>query len=848
MRSKAILFPVVTSVLLLLMAAVPYVLEFSSPVSLSSQTPDFEQAIKPKLLRLSSGRLIAVYNDAVEMDATHYVYDTKADELRPARDVFARYCESKSTDCSLEENWTAAVNLSNTAMLSSIDTDWDGTLDGDASRKPYMGDSEKANVFSAGNRAVITWVSAYCPDGDPVVQGLQSTVQRTVTYQERRDREVPFKCLWTTWSANGGISWAQAVQLSSGIRDAKQDVHRGLGSGHWAIVWQEDPLGLALGEAEGPGDGASGAQTSKGTDIWYAFANPAWADPDSADGLGIWNEPLRLTDNMTATVPSGSRVVVRDVYGAQLENDQLEGGIAGASRANLSLVDDSARSGQRIAVVAYEETKGGQGEEEGKYVRMHTFPWNQAQADNPAGCLISDPMESSRRVRVVTQTGVGKTKGLRLAVFWRQGTIAQGGPADIMLRMGFASKSDSEVSGLGFGQLVPAVDSACETSDYPQTLALQNLPGLNISSQTPGATSANLSDTTGTFGFEGARAHRAVLRGDDLYLGWTYTPDTIVAQTTNLANYNFWIRHYDDAAGAWGAPFNLSEVNNVAIDVREPRLVGMPGNGPGCADPANPTDPGDCQAKGTLVAVWGTAKNVYEHIGGAVDYEIYYRRSTDKAATFSETTVVPGRGTNSRSEAQIKTSPDGNTISSIFSEKFSAGSNAVFAMAIPVMPTADIIVSGSIKDARVAKGSSVKLQMSISNRGPQVARQVVATATLPDGMEMSGVPDCPVTGKTMTCSMSNLTAGTSKQYSFNATAVDAGAQSVSFEVTSETSDPVAVDNAHQVSLNVMTDPTVENTSSGGGCVVNNRSPADPVLPILLMMAITWVGLRRFWKQ
>ena len=50
MRSKAILFPVVTSVLLLLMAAVPYVLEFSSPISLSSQTPDFEQAIKPKLL------------------------------------------------------------------------------------------------------------------------------------------------------------------------------------------------------------------------------------------------------------------------------------------------------------------------------------------------------------------------------------------------------------------------------------------------------------------------------------------------------------------------------------------------------------------------------------------------------------------------------------------------------------------------------------------------------------------------------------------------------------------------------------------------------------------------------
>ncbi|MDH3401824.1 MAG: JDVT-CTERM domain-containing protein, partial [Chromatiales bacterium] len=93
-----------------------------------------------------------------------------------------------------------------------------------------------------------------------------------------------------------------------------------------------------------------------------------------------------------------------------------------------------------------------------------------------------------------------------------------------------------------------------------------------------------------------------------------------------------------------------------------------------------------------------------------------------------------------------------------------------------------------------------------------------------------------------------MTAGTTKYYSFSAAALDAGAQNVTFEVTSETSDPVAADNAQQVSLNVMTDPTLEDTGGGGGCVVNNRSPADPVLPLLLLMAVTWVGLRRFWQQ
>jgi hypothetical protein len=847
MRSRTFLLSFVVASALLLMAMVPFVLDFSNPIEISSQTPDYQMAAKPKLMGMSSGRLIAVYNDAVENDPSRYVYDTKGDELRPARDVFARYCESKTTDCSLAENWTAPVNLSNTALLSSMDADWDGDLDADTTRKPYMGDSEKANVFNAGNRAVVTWLDAYCPDGDPVAQGMQATLQRSVTYQERHDREVPFKCLWAAWSANGGISWAPAIQLSNAIRDAKQDVHRGLGSGHWGIVWQEDPLGLALGEADGPGDGASGANTSNGTDIWYAYADPAWADADPNDGLGIWHAPLRLTDNATATVSGGGeRDLVRDTQGVEVQAADLEAGIAGASRANFNLVDDSARSGKRIAVVAYEESKGGQGEDEGKFIRMHTFTWNQPQAANPAGCLISDPMETSRRVRVVTQTGVGKANGLRMAIFWRQGTISQGGPADIMLRMGYASQTDTAVSGLGFGQLLPAVDPACETSDYPQALVLQNRPGLNISSDTPNANRSNLADTTGANFFESARAHRAVLRGDDLHLGWTWTNDSVVAQATNLANYNFWVRSYDDVTGDWRAPINLSQVSDVGIDVREPRLMGMPGNGPGCTDPANPTDPSDCQAKSTLVAAWGTAKNVYEHIGGAVDYEIYYTKSTDKGVTFAEKTAVPGRGNNARSETQMRISPDGNSIASIWSEKSAVGSNAIFSMANPIPPRADVMISGSVKDTRVARGATVKLDMNVMNRGPQVAYGVVATATLPAGMEMAGVPDCPVSGKTMSCTLAVLHLGESRSYSFSAKATDAGSHSVMFAVSGATDDPVQADNDQLLSINVMTDPTTE--SSGGGCVMNTRSATDPMLPLLLLLALAAAGIRGSWRK
>ena len=68
----------------------------------------------------------------------------------------------------------------------------------------------------------------------------------------------------------------RAIRL---LRDAKQDAHSGnvttdpasasYRKGQVVISWQEDPQGLQLGEADGPGDGASGAQVNGGTGIWY---------------------------------------------------------------------------------------------------------------------------------------------------------------------------------------------------------------------------------------------------------------------------------------------------------------------------------------------------------------------------------------------------------------------------------------------------------------------------------------------------------------------------------------------------------------------------------------------------
>ena len=626
-------------------------------------------AFKPKLVRLQSGRLVTIYGDAIEDVANHYVYDVKGDTMHPARDVFARYCDSWSVDCGDPANWSAPVNISNTAGLASISTDVDGDRDGNNLRRPHYGDSEKANVFSAGNRIVVTWVDKYCPDGNPATTAVEPPVQRTVTYIERQFAEVAFGCTYAVSSANGGASWAPAVQLSSGIRDAKQDVNRGLGSGHWAITWQEDPTGLKLGQAEGPGDGASGANVGHATDIWYAWAAPLWADPDEADGYGFWYGPVRLTDNATGQPAAGNLDPIRDVNGYLVDLSDIDGGITGASRANLALVDDSARSGARLAVVAYEETKGSDDIAEGKFVRFHSFVWDDPAASNPAGCLVSDPMENARRVRLVPQKSPGPVSGLRLGLFWRQGLYDEGGPADIMLRMAFADTTDMSVTGLRSVDLVPAVDPSCETSYYNVAIGLNNAAPMNISAETPVATGQNLTDGSDLNASEDSRAHRAVMRKDDFYIGWMYTSDWAVATYTDLENYNFWLRRFNAATKAWASPVNVSNIDHTGINVKEPRLVGMPGNGPGCANPAAPTNPEDCQNPAVLLIAWGTETNVYSHLGGAVDLEIYYTRTRDKAQTIEPVQVVAGRTEyDHRFESQLRPTPAGNLVYAVWGE------------------------------------------------------------------------------------------------------------------------------------------------------------------------------------
>ena len=714
-------------------------IKLSTPFEASSQLPEFGGAYKSKIESIDNGIVVIVYGDYVEDNPLNYAFDLKSNIERPARDIFVTTCDSVASDCSDEENWSVPINLSNTAQLWSMPTDWNA----DGNRTNYYGDSDNPHIFSSGKHMVVSWADKYCPGGQ----------QRSVTYLEFDSREIPMSCIYVAHATDSfsQLSDWTIDRLSDGSRDVKQDNNKGNGAGAWAVIWQEDPLGLQPGEAEGPGEGSSGAKVSHGTDIWYSYTtNVATADSD----IGIWKTPVRITDNHTGFGLAGSFNPIKNIAGNPVDPDQIDKGITGASRPNMAVVSGS---NPPNAVIAYEESKGSAGLDEGKFLRYHVFPYDSppATAIEKAGCIVSDPAENARRARFVAQTNAASGTGLRLALFWRQGLYDQGGPADIMLRLGYRS-ADIDSTGLRPTDFNPPVDSFCSTSDYTAAINLNNTAPLNLSSNTLTATEANLLDSSDDDFLENARAHRAVLRANDLYLGYIYTEDGIVADATDLANYNFFVRHFNASTGVWGKPKNLSNITNTGINVLEPRLMGTPGNQPGCTDPDNITNPENCQNKNVVIAAWGTETNVYEHIGGSENLDVYLTRTTDKTAHWEPITNLAA-GPNSQGESQLRVTPDGNRIFAVWNETRDDITNAMFSQGTPVTLYSDMSLSADSFPSSVYAGTSFNVDYRVENFGPNRAYDINLVINLPASVQYLSASDfCTHDSGIVTCAPGDI--------------------------------------------------------------------------------------------
>lgn len=651
----------------------------STPIAVS----DGVNGDKPKIQRASNGMLVTVYGDS-PVDAQE-VYDVKAGRDRKARDIFVKTCApGKFRSCDERAHWSAATNISDSALKSSISTDWRGTL---GEPEPYSGDIDKPNMKTSGPVMVVTWVSKYCPDGDLVTPGIQPSVQRAIKYLERANRVIPFSCTWLAYSTDSGGTWASPIQLSTGLRDAIQDSNNGsfnneTKKGQVNITWQEDPQGLLLGEGDGPGDGASGAGTHGGTDIWYAYATIDLAAPNTSNDDFVLAPPVRLTDNWEGGYGTDNLLnPVLDGAGSLVNNALLETGTAAASRPNVAMIGST-------ALVAYEETKNSPlPTVQGKFVRYHAFDFRKpthnagdANSNNPAGCVISDHLKNARRVRVLTQSpDDAGTAGMQLAIFWREGAYNTGGPADIALRRG--------IGGVRPVNLVPAIDAGCFASDYATVRTLNSERAENVSSNTPTATSINLSDDTETYNAENALAHRGVLRGSELWIGYSYTSD-MTKLWAQQGNYDFWLRKYTLSNG-WSSPTNLTNITDLNINVREPRIFGTPKSSPTACPTGNPVDPTTtdatlCQNTSIVYLAWGTQTNVAPtDTAGPEDLGIYIAASTDGGKSFlTPIRYSAAMGTlfqddEAAYESQVVTRPDGTRFYGVWNQVDLVGNTTV---------------------------------------------------------------------------------------------------------------------------------------------------------------------------
>ena len=668
LRKKYLILAMGTTFAVPVLHAADTQLDFTDPLRVNSQAGgsiSLGQANKTKMDRFGTGVLVMTYGDAVEGAET--VYDVKEQAERPARDNFMRTCDSITTDCSIESNWSVPVNVTSTAVLSSMSTDWDGPETDGVTTKPFYGDSGKPNVKVGGAHIQVSWADKYCPGG----------AQRSVNYLTRDSREIPFSCTWVRKGklTEGAVVWQEAVQLSNGERDAKQDANAMLLTGDGVVSWQEDPLGLSLGEGDGPGEGASGATASHGTDVWLATTTASTA----------YTSGVRLTDNATSKA-SGSYGDIKNSTGTILEADAIEGGSAAATRANVAIV---VTNSQKNIVIAYEESKGSEGLDDGKYVRYHTVPFanvaTEAAGDGKfleVGCIISNPLENARRVRFIPQSDEGMAKvsalqeqadsGLRMGIFWKEGEPTAGGPSDIMIRLAY--------NGVGTDNMVPAIDTAkCEVVEYVDAENIANAPALNLSSNTVDGTNA-LADNTDTNPFENALAHRGAIVGNDLYLGYSYTDDWALATYTTLTNYDFWVRHYDATLDTnktgtvgWSDAQNVSNLPTKEMNVREPRFV---------KTPYSAVEEAGYNPNAFMIA-WGLQTNVASHIESAEELDIIYTRSFDKGLTFEPLVRIANEGGSGRYESQLRPTPDGKTLYAAWNENdfVTEESKAMFAVA-----------------------------------------------------------------------------------------------------------------------------------------------------------------------
>jgi hypothetical protein len=561
---------------------------------------------------------------------------------------------------------------------------------------------------------LVSWTSKLCRSGDPsgigdgedlyLVKGPQGLVDYGETYDRPDLGTVPFSCLWVARGminpADGEITWFAPEQMSSGRRDALQDVPFSAKGAGFAVVWQEDPEGLDPGQAKGPGEGMSGATVNHQTDIWYSFitagqftAIDTAASPEDGKPKPLYpfSSPVRLTDNASCKVEDGvikglpicelrpstycattetttgaDGVVIgtfcKTSYGVLLDGD------TGASRPNLFMFPKTLPDGTIIAEagLGYEETKGlGEGKSggrpddvyaQGKLVRYHHLPDFRAPAVMQPGNILNlqamDPLtrsplfwedgtkkyENARRVRFILQgkSGCGDTLEAKAACTTMVAVYKQG-------IEGQGRQSDvmmrRAVAGYEFGKFQPG-DLNLSSPSVLATEPSSNEDGVEKVTSFDWYASDLLTESWDN-PYDDARAQRGAIRGNTLLVGFTHTPNWAAARNGN-DHYDFYVRWSQDGGQTFVDPATGSygAPRNISQLKNNKSTVIEPRtiSTPGSIVQSNGTfySPDDRQNPNVFHLAYGTASNADTNVNDGDDDDEFVSTPEDIFFTWTE--------------------------------------------------------------------------------------------------------------------------------------------------------------------------------------------------------------------
>ncbi|WP_236890138.1 choice-of-anchor O protein [Desulfoluna limicola] len=502
------------------------------------------------------------------------------------------------------------TNLSESADKSSF-THANGT--------PSYGHCRKPVFQVKGNRIFVVWSSRYAAEGapryelegDPHNMGLneeepqnwqrEEEAPETLVGQQSVDYtdmgfsaigEVAYSAVWacrgvivtksmTAWLnagySAGDIVWFQPERLTSGVRDANQLFAGGAGSAGFALTWQEDPLGLRPGKADGPGHGWGGAITSNATDIWYSYIT--WADmlktpspiPGPGEGRPLVSEqmalPVRISDNVDQNTGGARPNCFLQAYASPTDENPC----AKSAWAMIAYTE------RRTNPLGKQEPMGPASVDEGKNVMYHTFEFTKPLANSEdsdanvrAGNIVNlqrtdadgTPLwltdwsgnyildeegekmpayYNCRRPRLIMQgkSAVGGSKTVMLMIY-KAGLGDCGHGSDILMRRCVVAGDGNPYK---FENFQPGEQNLSST-----TVTQMGFAGLRALEWEQ--TVENLGDNPEDNDLDDARAHRGAIRGDFVAFGYTYTPNLEMSKK-GYDTYNFYLRRSFDGGQTW---------------------------------------------------------------------------------------------------------------------------------------------------------------------------------------------------------------------------------------------------------------------------------------------------------